>query len=78
MNNITRKKGSEMKIVSARITPNFIAIPEVFVTLEDGNEVLLFDYYPDEISFIASEFIGLTVEEGRRLKFDKDVAYLRA
>ena len=71
-----------MKIVDARITPKgpglFGAMPQVFVPLEDGNEVLLFDYYPDEIWFISSEFIGLTFEEGKRLKFTKDVAYLRS
>ena len=69
-----------MKIVSARITPIGEGIlgpmPEVFVTLENGAEVRLFDFYPDEIRFSPQEFVGLTIEEGVRLKFDKDVAYL--
>lgn len=73
---------AEAKIVSARITPvsrdRFGPPPEVFVTLENGSEVRLFDYYPDEISFAASEFVGLTEEQGRNLKFQKDVAFLRS
>ncbi len=43
-----------MVIVSARITalPKTFSdpMPEVYVTMEDGNEHLLFEYYPDEIS----------------------------
>jgi hypothetical protein len=73
---------AEAKIVSARITPisrdRFGPPPEVFATLEDGREVKLFDYYPDELSFSEHEFIGLTEAEGRRLKFKKDVAFLRS
>lgn len=78
-----------MKIISSRITeqpkslgtitfevPYFDPLPRVYVTLEDGNEVFLFDYYPDEISFTPSEFIGLTIEECRTLKFKKDRNYL--
>jgi hypothetical protein len=72
----------DQKIVSARITPisrsPFGPLPEVHVTLEDGSEVMLFDYYPDEISFSASEFVGLTEAQGRNLKFQKDVAFLRS
>lgn len=69
-----------MKITSARITPMpkslFDPMPEVFVTLENGEEVALFSYYPDEISFTPNEFVGLTIEEARHLKFKKDKAYL--
>jgi hypothetical protein len=43
-----------MVIVSARITalPKTFSdpMPGVYVTMEDGNEHLLFEYYPDEIS----------------------------
>jgi hypothetical protein len=69
-------------IVRARITamPKQILdpMPEVWATLEDGSEVRVFDYYPDEISFSPSEFVGLTLAEARQLKFRKDVAYLRS
>lgn len=73
---------SDPKIVSARITPisrsPFGPLPEVHATFEDGREVMLFDYYPDEIRFDASEFVGLTEAEGRNLKFQKDVDFLRS
>ena len=42
---------------------------EVLATLEDGKRVELFSYYPQERSFTPDDFVGLTVDEGRRLKF---------
>ena len=72
----------ELKIVSARITAMpksfFGPMPQVWVTHEDGKEELLFEYYPDEISFNSNEFIGLTRSEGIHLKFKKDKAYLQS
>ena len=69
------------KIVSVYITamPKRMLdpMPEVIVTVEDGAEVSLFTYYPDEISFKPSEFIGKTVQQARELKISKDLAYLR-
>lgn len=69
-----------MKVISARITRDpynlFDPIPEVYVTMEDGDEQFLFDYYPDEISFTPKEFIGLTIEECRQLKGRKDNEFL--
>ncbi|MCA6368189.1 MAG: hypothetical protein IM631_12235 [Cytophagales bacterium] len=71
-----------MVIVSARITalPKTFSdpMPEVYVTMEDGDEHLLFEYYPDEISFEADEFVGLTIEQARSLKTNKDTAYLKS
>jgi hypothetical protein len=52
-------------------------MPKVAVTFEDGTSKDLFSFYPDEISFSESEFIGLTEEEARKLRHDRDVAYLR-
>jgi hypothetical protein len=68
------------KIIKARIHQGrgFFEAPQVFVTLEDGSEHSLFTYYPDEISFRESEFAGITVAQARRLKFEKDRAYLRS
>lgn len=70
------------KIVSARITAmpkNFQdPLPKVFATMEDGTEVGLFAYYPDEISFTPEEFVGLTVLEARELKARKDKEYLQS
>lgn len=61
------------KIVKARITalPKDLGdpLPEIWVTLSDGSEKLLFTYYADEISFSEKELIGLTEDEARILKF---------
>jgi hypothetical protein len=71
-----------MKIVIATIGPMpqglFDPMPVVRAKFEDGSEKELFDFFPDEISFTESEFIGLTEEEARSLKFKKDVAFLRS
>lgn len=71
-----------MKIISARITAMpqgwFDPMPQVWVTTEDGVEQLLFEYYPDEISFNKEEFIGLTIDEAKHLKFNKDKEYLQS
>jgi hypothetical protein len=56
----------------------FDAMPKVTVTFADGTKKVLFDFYPDEISFAPSEFVGLTVSEAHDLKHKKDVAYLRS
>ena len=70
-----------MKITAARITPlprSFMdPLPVVFVTA-GGEEQRLFDYYPDEISFNASEFVGLSLDEAHGLKFKKDKRYLQS
>lgn len=72
----------ELKIVSARITDMpkgyFDPMPQVWVTYEDNKEQMLFEYYPDEISFTPSEFVGLTRSEAIHLKFKKDKAYLQS
>ncbi len=71
-----------MKIIKARITemPNgwFDPMPKVYVTLENGEEEFLFEYYPDEISFTPGEFVGLTVKESHALKRKKDLNYLKS
>jgi hypothetical protein len=72
----------EPKITKAEITamPKSFAdpMPKINVTLDDSSAETLFEFYPDELSFTADEFIGLTVAEGRRLKFTKDKAYLQS
>ena len=65
------------RIVSAEITDGpgplphgvFEQAPRVIATLDDGSRVELFSFYGDERSFNAAEFVGMSVEEGRRLKF---------
>ena len=75
-----------MKITDARITPMprpmplgmFDPMPEVIATFEDGTTKTLFSFYPDEVTFRASEFIGLTAEQARDLFRKKDTTHLRS
>jgi hypothetical protein len=53
-------------------------MPQVKVKFNNGREKVLFEFYPDEISFDESEFIGLTDESARRLKFEKDKRYIQS
>jgi hypothetical protein len=55
-----------------------IAHTKVRCVLHGGHRVELFDYYADELTFTASELIGLTPEQARTLRFKKDVAYLKS
>lgn len=56
----------------------FDPMPKVMATFDDGQTTELFEFYPDEISFSSSEFIGLTEDEARSLKFKKDKQYLQS
>ena len=71
-----------MKIIKCSIGPYpkniFDNMPVVQVTLEDKTTKTLFEFYPDEIDFNESEFIGLTENEARQLKFKKDKQYLQS
>ena len=75
-----------MKITSAIITPMprpmpegmFDPMPEVVATFEDGSTKSLFSFYPDEILFRASEFVGLTEQEALGLRHRKDIAYIQS
>ena len=75
-----------MKITSAIITPMprpmphgmFDPMPEVIATFEDGSSKSLFTFYPDEVSYRASEFIGLTEDEAMSLFHRKDISFLQS
>ena len=75
-----------MKIIDALITPMprpmphgmFDPMPEVIATFEDGSSKSLFSFYPDEISFQASEFTGLTEAEAMLLFHRKDISFLKS
>jgi len=73
---------ADAKIISAEITAMpksfFDPMPKVIATLETGEKVEVFEYYPDEISFTPREFVGLTMAEARHLKFKKDKQYLQS
>jgi hypothetical protein len=68
------------RIVSATISkmPDAVSdpLPQVTATFDDDSVKVLFTYFPDEISFLPSEFVGLTEEEAKALKAKKDVRYL--
>ena len=77
----TPDEESALKIVDVQIGPMptelFDPLPKVKVELEDGTEKVLFQFYPDEVSFERDELLGLTEAEARRLFHDKDLQYLR-
>lgn len=54
------------------------SMPMVVVRFNNGEEKELFQFYPDEINFTESEFIGMTEESARRLKFEKDRKYIQS
>jgi hypothetical protein len=56
----------------------FDPMPKVSVQFRDGNEKILFEFYPDEISFSESKFIGLNEESARKLKFERDKRYIQS
>ena len=56
----------------------FDPMPEVIATFEDGTNKTLFSFFPDEISFCETEFIGLTEPEAHSLYQKKDISYLRS
>ena len=66
-----------LPIVSAKIVKGDYE-NRVIVRNTQDQEYEVFSYYPDEISFTESEFIGLTGDEAIRLYHRKDVAYLRS
>ena len=49
----------------------------IYGSFEDGTKSILFNYFPDELSFTEEEFIGLTKEEAMELFHKKDKEYLR-
>ena len=53
-------------------------MPYVKVKFDNGEEKTLFEFYPDEITFTEEEFIGLTEESARKLKFEKDKIFIQS
>lgn len=53
-------------------------MPKVRVRFDNGEEKTLFEFYPDEISFEESEFIGLTEESAYGSKFEKDRSFIQS
>jgi hypothetical protein len=83
MNKPIENSAENQRITAARFTamPRKFSdpMPEIYVVLEgETEERFLLTYFPDEISFTASELLGKTVAEARQLHYDKDRAYLRS
>jgi hypothetical protein len=78
-------KTTDNKIISCRITEYprpmpegmFDPMPQVWVTMEDGSEQKLFEYYPDEIDFEEADFIGLSSDEAFALRRERDISFIR-
>lgn len=71
------------KIVACEIGPYpkgmfDVEMPKVRVTFDDGVEMELFEFFPDELSFFPSDFVGKTEDDARAFRHAKDVAYLRS
>lgn len=56
----------------------FDDMPKVKATFDNGETEVLFTFYPDELSFTESEFIGKTKEEALDLRHKKDVEYIQS
>lgn len=56
----------------------FDPMPSVKVFFDNEEEKILFDFFPDEISFTEDEFIGLTEEAAIRLRTEKDIKFLQS
>lgn len=63
----TPENGLYQAIVRAGFTDN-----------ADEQATQIFSYYPDEISFQAKEFLGLTSKEALALFLERDMAYLQS
>ncbi len=53
-------------------------MPQAKVQFNDGSEKVLFEFYPDELSFTEDEFIGLTEEQAHELRMKKDIEFLQS
>ena len=53
-------------------------MPEMTVKFSNGEEKILFSFYPDENYFKESDFIGLTEESARTMKFIRFKKFLEA
>jgi len=70
-----------MKIKAARLTSstNRYGNVEFRAVMEDGTaDVLVFAWFNDELTFNPQEVVGLTIEEARDLKQNRDIAYLQS
>ena len=65
-------------ITSVKITDHPFGYTDVVATMDDGDDVHLFNFYSDELSFNEHELVGLTVDQARARRHQRDVEYLQA
>jgi len=65
-------------ITSVKLSNHPFGYSEAVAAMSDGGSVELFTYYRDEISFSEQEFAGLTVEQARAKRHQRDVEYLQS
>ena len=53
-------------------------MPEVKVRFSNGVEKTLYEFFPDEITFDSTEFIGIPEKAAIDLKFERDKQYLQS
>lgn len=63
------------KIIAAQIVGRGKC--DMVVTLSNGTQVTAFSYFDDELSFMSSEVVGMTLEQAHELHIKKDTEYLR-
>lgn len=51
---------------------------EIYVTYDDGTTECIGSYYPDELYYAESEFVGLTKHQAQHLMYQRDIAYLQS
>ncbi len=79
-------KSEESIITQCRITEYprpmpegmFDPMPQVWVTFENGEEKMLFEFFPDEIDFLSDDFIGLNESQAYYLRQQKDINYIQS
>jgi hypothetical protein len=70
---------NRIKSVKFQDSENRYGDREAVATMDDGTEeMFVVAWFSDELSFIPNEFVGLTIEEARDLKEEKDRSYLRS
>jgi len=74
-NTLTTGTKTSHPVSLAEATKVFDKLIAIF---EDESSKTLFTFYPDEITFSANEFIGLTEAEAHALFHRKDSHYLRS
>lgn len=71
-------KAVAITIASVDFVPKAWDRTQVVATFTDGEVSNVFGYFPDELSFSSTEFIGLTRQGALDLFAKKDTAYLRS